>query len=92
MLSSFYDFKRQFEKAVKGARLERVTSYILRHTSASDMIMSRIDLPTVREILRHKDSSMTLRYAHLSPGHKNAAVEALGNALNSGGQSEARTA
>jgi site-specific recombinase XerD len=43
--------------------------------------MSGVDLATVREILRHKSISMTLRYAHLAPEHKKAAVDALSNAL-----------
>jgi hypothetical protein len=39
--------------------------------------MAGIDLRTVQELLGHKDIKMTLRYAHLSPDHKRAAMEAL---------------
>jgi integrase len=39
--------------------------------------MAGVDLPTVKELLGHKDISMTMRYAHLSNAHKQAAVEKL---------------
>jgi integrase len=43
--------------------------------------MAGADLVTVKEIMRHKTIEMTLRYAHLAPAHKNAAVDALEQAL-----------
>jgi site-specific recombinase XerD len=39
--------------------------------------MAGVDLNTVRELLGHKLIAMTLRYAHLAPEHKAAAVETL---------------
>jgi site-specific recombinase XerD len=39
--------------------------------------MAGVDLATVREILRHKSIEMTLRYNHLAPAHRKAAVDAL---------------
>lgn len=77
----FWDLKRRFEEAVKRASLEGVTFHTLRHTAASHMVMNGIDLVTVKEILRHGSTQMTERYAHLAPGHKQAAVNVLGKAL-----------
>jgi len=65
-----------------GKKLERrcITDFRfhdLRHTAASHMIMSGVDIVTVKEILGHKSLTMTLRYAHLAPSHRRKAVDAL---------------
>ena len=39
--------------------------------------MAGVDLRTVAELLGHKKIQMTMRYAHLAPQHKMAAVEKL---------------
>jgi len=36
-----------------------------------------MDLRTVQELVGHKNITMTMRYAHLSPNHKRAAMNAL---------------
>ena len=36
--------------------------------------MAGVDLTSVKELLGHKDITMTLRYSHLAPGHKRKAV------------------
>ncbi len=39
--------------------------------------MAGIDLTSVKELLGHKSLTMTLRYLHLTPGHKRKAVHVL---------------
>ena len=53
------------------------TFYDLRHTFASRLVMSGVDLPTVQALMGHKDISMTFRYTHLSSDHKQRAVRTL---------------
>ena len=47
----------------------------LRHTSASYLIMNGASLKEVAEILGHKSTQTTDRYAHLSTEHKSKLVE-----------------
>jgi integrase len=86
----FYDLKRQFETAVTAAKLDGVTFHVLRHTCASHLVMSGVDLATVKEIMRHKSIEMTLRYAHLSPEHKKSAIATLESALTPRTEKRAR--
>jgi integrase len=88
----FYDLKRQFEKAVTNAELTGVTFHILRHTCASHLVMAGVDLVAVKEIMRHKSIDMTLRYSHLAPDHKRAAIDALETALKPKEESKATEA
>jgi integrase len=66
-----------FEAACKRADLPDVTFHDLRHTFASRLVMAGVDLPTVQALMGHKTIAMTMRYAHLSPEHKRAAVAVL---------------
>jgi site-specific recombinase XerD len=56
------------------------------------MVMAGIDLSTVQKILRHKSIAMTQRYAHLSPEHTKAAVEALARSLRGEEKKDTKTA
>lgn len=70
-----------FEAAVKAAKIESFTWHCLRHTFASRLVMSGADLRTVAELLRDKTLAMVMRYAHLAPDYKLAAVERMATAF-----------
>ncbi len=63
--------------AIASAEIEDFTWHCLRHTLASQLVMKGVDIRTVQELMGHKTIQMTVRYAHLAPQHKLAAVERL---------------
>ena len=69
--------KKAWAGVPKAAKVSNCRFHDLRHTFASKLVMAGVDLKTVRELLGHKSIAMTLRYAHLAPEHKAAAVESL---------------
>ncbi len=71
------DIKKSFLTAIGKAGIINFHFHDLRHTFASHLVMSGVDLNTVRELLGHKSLEMTLRYSHLSPDHKKRAVDIL---------------
>ena len=78
MISPRAWFELVMEEAVKkNASLHDVTWHIFRHTYISRLVMAGVDLRTVQELAGHKDIKMTVRYAHLAPAHKLAAVDKL---------------
>jgi site-specific recombinase XerD len=69
--------KKNWQKALKKSHILDFHFHDLRHTFASRLVMKGIDLTTVKELLGHKDITMTLRYSHLSKSHVKSAVLAL---------------
>ncbi len=64
-------------KTAKKAGLKGVSPHTLRHTFASHLIMSGVDLRTVQRLLGHKNIGTTMMYAHLTEDHLARGVEKL---------------
>lgn len=58
-------------------RRQKLVFHSLRHTCASWLVMSGVDLYVVKEILGHASIAMTERYSHLRPGHLHSAMAKL---------------
>ena len=73
--------EKKFRKLTKKANITNCTPHTLRHTYASHLIMSGVDLVTVKELLGHSSIVTTMIYAHLSKPHIKIAVRKLNYGL-----------
>lgn len=80
----YYNLRKSFSTALEKSGIIDFTFHDLRHTFASQLVMNGISIETVRVLLGHKTSEMTLRYSHLSPSHKQKAVEILEARMGTG--------
>jgi integrase len=78
----YRDISTAFQTAVRRAGLRDVSFHTTRHTFASRLVMRGVDLKTVQELMGHKHITMTLKYAHLAPGHKRAAIAVLDQSVH----------
>lgn len=72
----FVSIKHGWQRAIRLARLPGLRLHDLRHSAASFMINSNIDIYTVGKVLGHASYQSTMRYAHVSQDSLLAAVEA----------------
>lgn len=66
-----------FPGVVADAEIDDFRFHDLRHTFASRLAMENVDLLTIRDLGGWKTLSMVQRYSHLSPGHRQSAIERL---------------
>jgi integrase len=78
----YYDIRKSFFTALQKSGIKNFHFHDLRHTFASQLVMSSVDINTVRELLGHKDIRMTLRYSHLAPSYKKRAIDLLGKKMD----------
>ena len=71
------DVGRQFERAVKNAKIADFHFHDLRHTAATRMADAGADPFTLAAILGHSDIRMTARYTHAADQAKRRAVDNL---------------
>jgi integrase len=74
------NLRRVFIPARKKAGLEDLRFHDLRHTFATRLVQSGIDLYKVQKLLGHKTPAMTQRYAHHYPESLRDTVDILGQA------------
>jgi len=77
-----HSFRKSFETALKKSGILDASFHTLRHSFASHLAMSGVDMNTIRELMRHKSLEMTQRYAHLSKDHKARAVCVLASQMD----------
>jgi integrase len=80
--NTYKDVKKSFRTALKKAGISDFRLHDCRHTFASHLVMAGVDLVSVKELLGHKSLTMTMRYSHLSHGHKSKAVNVLDKVLS----------
>jgi len=72
-------FREAFNAAKKRAGLPDIHMHDLRHTAASHLIMSGVDIRTLADILGHRTLQMVQRYTHLLHDHKLTAIDKIGS-------------
>lgn len=71
------DWRRWFEIAIRRAGIKNFHYHDVRHTFGSRLAMKGENLRAIADLMGHKTTKMTERYAHLSPDHLTAAAEKL---------------
>lgn len=69
-----FEYKKHWDKAMIEAEVKNFRWHDLRHTAASMLVMGGATLYETGEVLGHKSTQTTARYAHLSTAHKSNLV------------------
>ena len=79
-----------FDPALVEAEIKDYTWHCNRHTFASRLAMVNVPIQTIAALLGHRTIQMTMRYAHLSQGHNQSAVDSIASFGQSTGNEEAK--
>ncbi|CAN5530500.1 tyrosine-type recombinase/integrase [soil metagenome] len=71
------DIKSAWKTLLKAAKVTAFRVHDCRHHFASKLAMAGVSLAVIRELLGHASLTMTIRYSHLSPDARAAAVAKL---------------
>jgi len=75
----YTDIRVGFRNACDRAGITDFRFHDCRHSYASHFIMAGGELATLQRLLGHKGIAMTLRYSHLSPSFRLAAIDRMNN-------------
>lgn len=73
----YWEHRVWWDAVISAAKVEDFRWHDLRHTFASRLVMSGVDIFTVTRLMRHKNIQVTMRYAHLADKHLASAVNKL---------------
>ncbi len=73
----FTNNRRVFGRIKKKSKLPNIGWHTFRHTFASQLVMSGVDIVTVSKLLGHADISTTQIYSHLSESHIRESIKRL---------------
>lgn len=74
--------KKQWGRICKKAKLKDCTIHDLRHAFVSFGVMAGLSLEEIGQLLGHKSTQTTKRYAHLVDTHRNEISEKVGAKIN----------
>lgn len=76
---SYSWIRKLIKKASEDLQYPDVTIHTLRHTFASRLVQAGRPISNIQELMGHKTSAMTQRYAHLAPDHGTEDISVLVN-------------
>ncbi len=70
-------FRTSFENACNKAEIKNLSFHTVRHTFATRLVLSGVDIVTVSKLLGHSKIQTTMRYSHPTPEALKMAVSVL---------------